>query len=268
MRYRRGCRCWLQFFVAGKNSSRIRPCIVGRTHFGVNQTNPRAIMKYHKNGTNTRMLAYFIRHAQSENNARPDSQRVADPALTQVGESQAQRLGQWTAELGLTKLISSPFLRTLQTAEQVHLSTGLTAEVRPDWYEAGGCFSDYRPGCMRGEPGMSRSEIEWQFPGFTVTDGIDEHGWYKSPDRESYAEARDRAVRLVRETQLEFGNTDERIGFVIHCDLKRFLVEAFHDDWIDIPMNTSVTTVEFTPDAVRLVESNQVDHLPTALHTF
>jgi broad specificity phosphatase PhoE len=214
------------------------------------------------------MLAYFIRHAQSENNARADSDRVADPALTQLGEEQANKLGKWIPNLGLTKLISSPFLRTLQTAQQVHLATGLNAEVRPDWHEAGGCFSDYRPGRMKGEPGMNRSDIEGRFSGFHVADGIDEQGWYKRPDRETYAEARVRAARLIVEAQQEFGKTDDRIGFVIHCDLKRFLLESFCDDWIDIPMNTSITTVEFTPDDVRLIEFNQVDHLEPELHTF
>ncbi len=214
------------------------------------------------------MLAYFIRHAQSQNNARPESERVADPGLTELGHDQARRLGEWSRDLGLTKLISSPFFRTLLTAEQVHLATGLAAEVRPDWYEAGGCFSDYRPGKMKAQPGMSRSEISDRFTTFSVDETIDQNGWYEKPERESYTEARERAARLIEETQLEFGHTDERIGFVIHCDLKRFLVESFHDDWIDIPINTSVTTVEFSPDTVRLVEFNEVDHLPPAMHTY
>ncbi len=214
------------------------------------------------------MLAYFIRHAQSENNARPDHERVSDPGLTQLGLEQARRLGEWTPMLGLTKLISSPFLRTLLTCEQVQVATGLPVEVRADWHEAGGCFSDYRPGQMKGEPGMTRSDIERQFAGFTAVGDIDETGWYKRADRESYAEARQRMARLARETQREFAHTDERIGFVVHCDVKRFLIEAFHDDWIEIPINTSVSTVEFTPDAIRLVEFNQVDHLTPDLHTF
>ena len=214
------------------------------------------------------MLAYLIRHAQSENNANPESERVSDPGLTEAGQEQARRLGEWVPQLGLTKLISSPFLRTLLTAEQVQIGTGLHGEVRPDWYEAGGCFSDYRPGRMKGEPGMSRSQMATRFTTFTPAEGIDEAGWYKRPDREPYHESRERAARLLSETRREFADTDERVGFVIHCDLIRFLLESFHDDWIDIPMNTSVTTVEIVGDAIKLIEFNQVDHLPPQLHTF
>lgn len=214
------------------------------------------------------MLAYFIRHAQSENNARPDHERIADPALTDVGHTQARHLGEWVPSLGLTKLISSPFLRTLLTAEQVQFTTRLPVEVRADWHEAGGCFSDYRPGHMKGEPGLRRSQIEQRFADFKTVGSIDETGWYKRPDRETYTEARERMARLAQQTQDEFGHTQERVGFVVHCDVKRFLIEAFHDDWIDTPINTSVTTIEFTPNSIRLVEFNQVDHLPAELHTY
>lgn len=214
------------------------------------------------------MLAYFIRHAQSENNARRESERVADPALTEVGLTQAERLGAWSLQLELTRLISSPFLRTLQTAEQIHLATGLPAEVRPDWYEAGGCFSDYRPDHMRGESGLSRTEMQTRFPGFEISDAIDEDGWYKRPDRETYDEARRRAARLLKEVIEEFGDTDERVGFVIHCDLKLFLLEAFHDNWVGVPLNTAVTTVELSPAGASLIAFNGVEHLSESLHTY
>ncbi len=66
---------------------------------------------------------YFIRHAQSKFNAvydalKPDPM-IFDAELSELGHSQARRTGQAINKLNITKIIVSPFTRTLQTASLI-----------------------------------------------------------------------------------------------------------------------------------------------------
>ena len=121
------------------------------------------------------MRLYLIRHAESQNNALPESQRVEDPGITELGYRQARHLAERVSGLGLTKLFTSPFLRTLQTTSPIYEATRLTPNVRVALHEEGGCYSGYTPENMAGRPGMGRSDIEREFPGFIVSAGIG--GW-------------------------------------------------------------------------------------------
>ena len=98
------------------------------------------------------MELYLIRHAQSENNAQPEEQRVEDPALTAMGRRQAGLLADWITSLNLTRLITSPFLRTLETTEAIRQATRLTPEVRVQLHEQGGCYRGYGPDGREGRP--------------------------------------------------------------------------------------------------------------------
>jgi len=95
---------------------------------------------------------HLVRHGESANNASPENQRVADPALTTLGEKQARQFGSHHASIDrLDHVLASPFRRTLQTAQPL-----LNARnIWPDIYEVGGCFEGYEPDKLSGEPGMS-----------------------------------------------------------------------------------------------------------------
>jgi len=213
------------------------------------------------------MQLYLIRHAQSQNNALPESQRVEDPGITEVGRQQAERLAERVAGLGLTKLITSPFRRTLQTVKPIHKATSLTPEVRIELHELGGCYSGHTPESISGRPGMSRPEIEFEFPGFEVSPQIDGKGWWGSKPRENEALARRRAEKLLQQTIAEFGSTDERVAFVMHADIKLLLLQQFHFEWLDVPCNTSVTTIRITSSECVLEDYNCTGHLPAELET-
>ena len=89
------------------------------------------------------MELFLIRHAESTNNARKnDTERVADPELTQNGLLQIEYLALFLKKgLHLTKveretnhevldqLYCSATLHALQTASTIGLSTGLKPEV-------------------------------------------------------------------------------------------------------------------------------------------
>lgn len=213
------------------------------------------------------MELYLIRHAQSANNANPVTQRVSDPPLTDLGKEQARYLAEWIISRRLTKLISSPFRRALQTADHIRAATGLPAEVRIQLHEQGGCYSGYLPWARTGEPGLTREEIERQFPGFDIEPALDGEGWWQRRPYERRVEARRRAGDLLQRTRNEFALSSERIAFVMHADIKVLLLEHFHSEALDPPYNACVTRVSIAPNELHLIEYNQVAHLPTRLIT-
>ncbi len=213
------------------------------------------------------MQLYLIRHAQSQNNALPEEERVEDPGLTELGQQQAEHLGGWIASLKLTRLITSPFRRTLLTTEPIRRATSLIPEVRIDLHEQGGCYSGHDFTAKLGRPGMTRREIELEFSGYRVADDIDGEGWWQSKPYETWEAARIRAARLLEATLREFAHTDERVAYVMHADIKRLFISQLHTDPLDVPCNTSVTEVEFAGSSQRLKAFNQIKHLPERLVT-
>lgn len=208
------------------------------------------------------MQLFLIRHAQSQNNALPESRRIEDPGLTDLGCRQAERLGDWVPELRLTRLITSPFRRTLLTTEPIRQATALTPEVHSILHEQGGCYAGHEPGRLMGRPGMSREEIDREFPGYSIADEIGDQGWWASRPYETYDAARRRAAALLDWTRKRFADTEERVAYVMHADIKRLFLELIHDGPLDTPRNTSVTAVEVTPAGQSLQQFNQVAHLP------
>lgn len=215
------------------------------------------------------MDLFLIRHAQSANNAKPESQRVEDPGLTEIGDRQAEALARWLPELGLTRLITSPFRRTLLTTRPAAQSTGLVPSVRVDLHEQGGCYRGYIPGQIEGRPGMNRAEIEEEFAGWQFDDPIGADGWWRSRPHESWQDANQRATRLLQRTLREFADSEERVAYIMHADFKSLFIQAFHPEGVtDVPRNTSVTHVHVTAEEVRLVRYNQTEHLNADLVTW
>lgn len=116
-------------------------------------------------------------------------------------------------------------------------------------------------------PGLSRVQIEREFPAFRVSPEINGQGWWTASQRETEAEAALRAQMLFEQTVAEFGGSDERIALVMHADFKVIFLERFHRERLPTPCNTSVSTVEVDGSAARLVAYNSVRHLPAQLVT-
>jgi len=205
---------------------------------------------------------FLIRHAQSLNNARPAELRVEDPELTQLGREQARRLGDYVQRLDLTRLITSPFRRALDTAHYIRQTTGLVPEVRIELHEKGGCVSGVAPPALVGRPGMTREQILSAYPGCNVEPCIDGAGWWRSQPYESVEAARVRADRLLAQARTQFASSHERVAFVTHGDFELLFLGTFHPLPLVLVFNASITRVEITPDCTRLVEFNQVEHLP------
>lgn len=90
---------------------------------------------------------WMARHANRQDFADPDwietADRPHDPGLSPDGVAQARQLGRRVAQLGVDRIISSPFLRAVETAlhaaeavdEQVLLEPGLGEWLNADWFE-------------------------------------------------------------------------------------------------------------------------------------
>ena len=77
----------------------------------------------------------LVRHAESEWNRHFSRTRIdpgiPDPPLTNAGRRQAARLIDRLAEAGVTRLVASPYRRTLETATIVGNALGLAITVEP-----------------------------------------------------------------------------------------------------------------------------------------
>jgi broad specificity phosphatase PhoE len=221
------------------------------------------------------MELYLIRHGESTNNALPDdSQRVADPLLTPLGERQAERVAafiearahlhptQRNGAAPLDRLYCSAMLRAMQTADAIGRRIGLAPEVWLDVHEFGGIYLDH--GARRvGYPGGTRGELAQRFPHFLRMTDVGETGWWNRPHEER-AEGVQRALR-VAQTLRERAHETTRVGIVSHGDFLSSLMHALlvQDDgavYYD-HHNTGVTCVELTPQIVRVRYLNRADHL-------
>lgn len=185
------------------------------------------------------MKIYFIRHAESVNNHlwhqyRDNTDRQDDPPLSELGFRQAQALGEFLAdrkeEFNFTRILISPFLRTLQTAAAFEQLYDVPKIVWKPIHEEGGCVAtDPVTRADTGAPGKTRAEIQALFPQYSVSDEIGEEGWWNRPIVEPQHERIARAQQVIQTLAQQFGGSRERIALVSHG--------GFHAKWIDVLIN-------------------------------
>lgn len=91
-------------------------------------------------------VVWVTRHGNREDFVNPDWRKTAerpfDPALSPDGFVQAQKTGERLVGEGITHIFASPFLRTVQTANEIadvldkriYLEPGLAEWMNPDWF--------------------------------------------------------------------------------------------------------------------------------------
>lgn len=249
------------------------------------------------------MNLWIMRHAESANNriaATTDygtfvATRVADPPITPLGERQAEHLAEHLASsplyefgrggaahlpgYGITRLVCSPMLRTLQTAAPVARALGLPLEVWTDIHEHGGIF-DGNPrlepgaeGAMRSFPGMTRAQMQERFPGVVLPPSVTEEGWWRG-GYEEYGECEERAGIVAEQiVALAAEQPELRLALVTHGTFMNDLLRAL----LGIPgeasmffshLNTGITRIEFAQDGFRVLRyQNRLTHLTPELLT-
>ncbi len=215
---------------------------------------------------------YLVRHAQSANNAQSEQNRVPDPPITPIGETQAQRLGDALERLKPSRLIVSPFLRSIQTALPTAHRTGLRPYIHREIYEQGGCYRGHAVGDRHPMPGMNRSELQTLCPDWEIDDRIGLVGWNELKYYEDIEQARLRAVQVARWLVESKWSTGERIAMIIHADFKLRMLEALLDrddleNHFGEVVNTSITKVTRSGSRWRLDFWNAHQHLEDELIT-
>lgn len=174
------------------------------------------------------MQIYFIRHAESDNNAiytasADWSGRTPDPGVTVTGREQARLLARQLSRrpaepvetalhdprnangFGLTHLYCSPMVRALVTGQAVAEALGLPLVVWEELHERGGIFhwnpeTDERVGL----PGATGTELRAGFPLARFPENWGADGWWnREPETDEQCDAR--AARVWERLLLEHG---------------------------------------------------------------
>ncbi len=82
-----------------------------------------------------RVNFWFLRHGQTEYNARGVSQGSVDIPLNETGIAQAHRAAPLLAGRGIVGVVTSPMQRALVTAEIVNQTLNLPMTIEPDLHE-------------------------------------------------------------------------------------------------------------------------------------
>jgi 2,3-bisphosphoglycerate-dependent phosphoglycerate mutase len=248
------------------------------------------------------MQFYFIRHAQSENNAlwartRSARGRSEDPALTEIGRQQAQHLATFLAQsdpsapvderdsynrrsFGLTHLYTSLMLRAVATGTAVAQALDLPLVAWEDIHEQGGIFlHDEESGQRRGLAGSDRAYFATHYPHLLLPEPFSAGGWWNHRPYEPYEEVPARARRFLDALLARHGRTDDRVAIISHGGFYHALLSILlnyttpNSDldeprhiWFQIN-NTAITRIDFVAEAIVVMYLNRVDFLPPELIT-
>lgn len=233
------------------------------------------------------MELYIVRHGQSFNNALEgtNGERVCDPPLTEVGETQAKLIATHLESnieksgnlektgFGITRIFCSAMLRALQTTAPIAESLKIHPEVWIDVHEQGGIWlEDREVQSPREYPGLTRREIEERFPEYLLPREITNEGWWNRPAEipEQWISRADRVARQLRD---EYAQTDEHIALVTHGGFTDNLLQAlFQTGDINVVYyghhNTGVSRISFLGGhRLEVRYLNRVEHLSHELVT-
>ena len=249
------------------------------------------------------MQLYFIRHAQSTNNARwesgefTDNPRVADPPLTDKGILQSQLVAQELSKnnpgikthfldqqnrsgYGITHVYCSLMERAIQTGSIIarHLDVPLIA--LPDCHEVGGIYLERIVGdkpVISMEYGLNASYIQATYPFLRLEHHIHDKGWWPGgkEDRELVAE---RATRVIDFIRHRHGETDDRVALITHGGFFNYLFRALCRCEMNFAAdqrypyrfmynNCGISRFDMPDEMAQFIYHNKTDFLPDELIT-
>lgn len=240
------------------------------------------------------MRLYFVRHAQSTNNALVDRTgseegRSHDPPLTDIGHAQAEAVASYLAAapsgvvpprrdgkdllgFGITHLYCSLMDRAIVTARHIAASLDLPLVGHTELFEAGGLFlEDPKTGERTGLPGRNADQLREAYPKLIVPEEVGEGGWWNRPF-ESYEERAPRARRVTDMLLERHGHTEDRVCIVSHGDFFNWLTaellgwESTRGVWLDMN-NTAISRFDISGGMTVVRYLNRTEHLPPELIT-
>jgi broad specificity phosphatase PhoE len=200
------------------------------------------------------LTIHLVRHGDTPQAAEGIFCGELDPALTDPGRMQAERLGRAAAPLGLIALYCSPKLRARQTADPVARATGLQPVLEEGLREiAYGRWDGLRESAVRAEEPAALAA--WHHDPSLVS----------PPGGETGYDIAARAVPVI--TRVRERHESGHVMVVSHKATIRVIVCAL----LGIPLQrfrthvacptTSITTFEFGADGPMLVRVADVHHL-------
>lgn len=202
------------------------------------------------------MILHVVRHAESLANINRST--VVDCELSELGNGQIRAVAAELARVGIDHVYSSPYRRTLLTAQAVAEAANVPFEVYPLLHE-------HHPLAFAADwPLMTRSELVVNFAGVVLPDDLADRDWHNPP--ESEAIALERMGRVMADLEARFGTTSKRLVLVTHGSPAGKLLQAFvgasDATRAEIVIaNASITTLELRAGK-RLVQCvNRVNHL-------
>lgn len=201
-----------------------------------------------------RVELLLARHAESQNNLLPRERHVPDPELTPLGRCQAEALGAALAACRPDAVLSSPLLRSLETARPAVAACGAPWRVWADLAET-----------QRAHPGDGQpvAALRERFPDAELEPGMP---WPGHPGDEAPADAAARAVRCLSRLRREFG-AGATVAVVGHLGFNPYIVRAClgapQDGRVALQQdNAAIHHLELGPDGlVRVIRLNDRRHL-------
>jgi 2,3-bisphosphoglycerate-dependent phosphoglycerate mutase len=237
------------------------------------------------------MQFFFIRHAQSTNNALytravSAGKRSEDPPLTDAGVEQARELARFLAHgdpkeighcdgsgFGITHLYCSLMVRSVQTGTILAGQLGLRLTALEEIHEYGGIYlEDEHTGIVTCLPGKDKAYFQENYPQLELPKSMVVSGWWGSRPVETPEDSLRRADSLLRLLRERHSSNSDKVAVVSHGGFYNDLlakiagVSRRNGTWFSL-YNTAVTRIDFHADLTELVYQNRVDHLPCELIT-
>ena len=202
------------------------------------------------------MLLHVVRHAESLANISRSSQVDCD--LSDLGRGQVRAVAAELARMGVDRVLSSPYRRTLCTASGIAEAARVPLEVFPLLHE-------HHPSAFGADwPLMTRSELVVNFPEVVLPDDLADRDWHRPPETDH--QVLERMARAIESIEARLGSGSERLVLVTHGSPGWKLLSAFMGV-TDVARaevtiaNASITTLE-TSGSRRYVRCvNRTDHL-------
>lgn len=202
------------------------------------------------------MDLYIARHGESLGNTGENN--GVDPELSSLGREQSARLAERMKSIHLDAIISSPFIRAVQTAKETAELKGMEIEIFPLLFEVG---------TEEGYEGIGLSELKKIYPNLTMySDGND---YPLSLEDEDVSQTYQRAKEAIDRIKARFGENSTVMIFA-HGTFNNFLTSAaigieVRDDFNFCQENTGLTCIRFVKDngkdKTKLEFSNDYCHL-------
>jgi 2,3-bisphosphoglycerate-dependent phosphoglycerate mutase len=216
------------------------------------------------------MRIYYIRHAQSSNNAlqQETNSRIGrhfDPELTTIGRQQAEVLANFLLDnqddFHIDVIYSSLMQRAIQTALPLSRNLKLPLNGFLDIHESGGVYlDDEETNQPVGIPGFTPAELQSKYPELILP-------------FETVSERVERARRLISDLTSKHGDRNQVIALISHQGFfNHFFFGLLHQErpphfWFTLN-NVSITCLDITGEDVNAVYINRLSHLRDELVTW